>query len=131
MTPTIGGVTAHPWDAPPSPTLDAIAEHAGRVMVQTVRAAYADGHADGWHAGQREAVPRVAALDRRITAMSIEAAGEAGRVAYLRGEVDRLAPEAAQARTLAAALARAETEVGSLRREVEHLKRLAGLPEGM
>jgi len=44
---------------------------------------------------------------------------------------DRLAPEAAQARTLAAALARAETEVDSLRREVEHLKRLAGLPEGM
>jgi hypothetical protein len=52
-------------------------------------------------------------------------------LAYLRGEVDRLAPEAAQARTLAAALARAETEVQSLRREVEHLKRLAGLPEGM
>jgi pimeloyl-ACP methyl ester carboxylesterase len=124
-------VTAHPWTAPPSATLDAIAEQTGRAMVQTVRAAYADGYADGWHAGQREAATRVAALDRRVTAMSIDAAGEAGRVAYLRGEVDRLAPEAAQARTLAAALARAETEVDSLRREVEHLKRLAGLPEGM
>ena len=124
-------MTAHPWTAPPSATLDAIAEQTGRAMVQTVRAAYADGYADGWHAGQREAATRVAALDRRVTAMSIDAAGEAGRVAYLRGEVDRLAPEAAQARTLAAALARAETEVDSLRREVEHLKRLAGLPEGM
>jgi pimeloyl-ACP methyl ester carboxylesterase len=124
-------VTAHPWTAPPSATLDAIAEQTGRAMVQTVRAAYADGYADGWHAGQREAATRVAALDRRVTAMSIDAAGEAGRVAYLRGEVDRLAPEAAQARTLAAALARAETEVQSLRREVEHLKKLAGLPEGM
>ena len=124
-------MTAHPWTAPPSATLDAIAEQTGRAMVQTVRAAYADGYADGWHAGQREAATRVAALDRRVTAMSIDAAGEAGRVAYLRGEVDRLAPEAAQARTLAAALARAETEVQSLRREVEHLKKLAGLPEGM
>ncbi len=124
-------MSAHPWTAPPSATLDSLAEHTGRVMVQTVRAAYADGYADGWHAGQREAVSRVAALDRRVTAMSIDAAGEAGRVAYLRGEVDRLAPEAAQARTLAAALARAETEVQSLRREVEHLKKLAGLPEGM
>jgi pimeloyl-ACP methyl ester carboxylesterase len=124
-------VIAHPWNAPPSATLEAIAEQAGRAMVQTVRAAYADGYADGWHAGQREAAPRVAALDRRVTSMSIDAAGEAGRVAYLRGEIDRLAPEAAQARVLAAALGRAETEVQSLRREVEHLKRLAGLPEGM
>lgn len=124
-------MSRHPWGAPPSPTLDAIADRAGAIVADTVRAAYADGYADGWHAGQREAAPRVAALDRRVTAMSIDAAGEAGRVAYLRGEVDRLAPEAAQARTLAAALARAETEVQSLRREVEHLKRLAGLPEGM
>lgn len=124
-------MTAHPWTAPPSATLDAIAEQTGRAMVQTVRAAFADGYAQGWFASQAEAAPRIAALDRHITAMSIEAAGEAARVAYLRGEVDRLAPEAAQARTLAAALARAETEVASLRREVEHLKRLAGLPEGM
>lgn len=124
-------MTAHPWTAPPSATLDAIAEQTGRAMVQTVRAAFADGYAQGWFASQTEAAPRIAALDRRVTAMSIEAAGEAGRVAYLRGEVDRLAPEAAQARTLAAALARAEGEVASLKREVEHLKRLAGLPEGM
>jgi len=124
-------VSAHPWNAPPSATVDALAEHTSGAVAQTVRAAYADGYFDGWHAGQREAATRVAALDRRVTAMSIDAAGEAGRVAYLRGEVDRLAPEAAQARTLAAALARAETEVQSLRREVEHLKKLAGLPEGM
>ena len=124
-------MSAHPWEAPPSPALDALADGAGRTVSELVGASYRDGYADGWHAGQTEAVRRIAALDRRVTAMSIDAAGEAGRVAYLRGEVDRLAPEAAQARTLAAALARAETEVHSLRREVEHLKRLAGLPEGM
>lgn len=119
-----------PWDAPDNARVDAAAAQVGETVADTIRGAYRDGYADGWFAAGREHAARVVELDRRILAMTIEAAGEAGRVAYLRGEVDRLAPEAAQARTLADALARAEEEVLALKREVAHLKRLAGLPEG-
>lgn len=120
-----------PWDAPQHPGVDNLSAKVGETVTGTIRAVYRDGYADGWFAAGRESGARVVELDRRILAMTIEAAGEAGRVAYLRSEVDRLAPEAAQARTLAEALARAEEEVLMLKREVEHLKRLAGLPEGM
>lgn len=120
-----------PWDAPPSPARDAIADRAGAMVAETVRAAYADGYAAGWLTCRREMSERVAELDRRITAMSIEAAGLRAEREFLGAELRRQLLHAEQARTLAAALARAETEVASLRREVEHLKRLAGLPEGM
>ena len=119
------------WDAPPLPKLDETAALVGRNVADLLIASYRDGYADGWFAAGRESGARVVELDRRILAMTLDLAGESGRVAYLRGEVDRLAPEAAQARTLADALARAEEEVASLRREVAHLKKLAGLPEGM
>lgn len=120
-----------PWDAPPLPKLDETAALVGRNVADLLIASYRDGYADGWHTAHREASQRIAELDRRIIAMTLDLGGESGRVAYLRGEVDRLAPEAAQARTLADALARAEEEVASLKREVAHLKKLAGLPEGM
>lgn len=120
-----------PWDAPPSPTLDAICERAGAMVADTVRAAYADGYASGWLTCRREMGERVAELDRRIVEMRIEGAGVRAQVAYLDGACSRMAGEAAQARTLAEALARAEGEVQALRREVVHLKQLAGLPEGM
>ncbi len=125
------GPDRRPWDAPDNARVDAAAAQAGQTVADTIRGAYRDGYADGWFASGRESGARVVELDRRILAMTLDLAGEAGRVAYLRAEVDRLAPEAAQARTLAAALARAEEEVLALKREVAHLKRLAGLPEGM
>jgi hypothetical protein len=52
-------------------------------------------------------------------------------VAALSRHLDQLAPQAAQAQRLADALLWAEGDIASLKREVEHLKRLAGLPEGM
>ena len=120
-----------PWDAPPSAALDALAQGVAASVAASVAAAYRDGYADGWLTCRREALAQAGAAERQVMEMRTEAAGEAARVAYLRAEVDRLAPEAAQARTLADALALAEGEVASLRREVAHLKRLAGLPEGM
>ena len=120
-----------PWEAPASLARDRLVSHATAAATWVIEAAHSSGYADGWHAAHREASERIAELDRRILAMTLDLGGESGRVAYLRGEVDRLAPEAAQARTLAAALARAEEDVASLKREVAHLKRLAGLPEGM
>lgn len=124
-------MTARPWEAPLNPALDAMAREVGARLSESVAAAYRDGYADGWLTCRREALAQAGAAERQVMEMRTEAAGEAARVAYLRAEVDRLAPEAAQARTLADALALAEGEVASLRREVEHLKRLAGLPEGM
>ena len=120
-----------PWDAPPLQKLDETAALVGRNVADLLVASYRDGYADGWLTCRREALAQAGAAERQVMEMRTEAAGEAARVAYLRAEVDRLAPEAAQARTLADALALAEGEVASLRREVAHLKRLAGLPEGM
>lgn len=124
-------MTARPWEAPPLPALDEMAQEVGARVADSVLAAYRNGYADGWLTCRREALAEAGAAERQLTEMRIEAAGEAARVAYLRAQVERLSPEAAQARTLADALARAEGEVASLRREVAHLHKLAGLPEGM
>jgi hypothetical protein len=70
-------------------------------------------------------------MDRRIMNMSLDFAGEGARVAALIRQLDELAPQAAQSQRLADALLWAEGDVASLKREVAHLKRLAGLPEGM
>ena len=124
-------MTARPWEAPLNPALDAMAREVGARLSESIAAAYCDGYADGWRACRRAALAEPEAAKRQLTEMRTEAAGEAARVAYLRAQVERLSPEAAQARTLADALARAEEDVVALKREVAHLKKLAGLPEGM
>lgn len=120
-----------PWDVPAPPKVQAIADQAGAAVAQTVAAAYSDGYAQGWLTCRSEMGERVAEYDRRALEMRIDLAGVQAQVAYLDAACKKLAPAAAQARTLAEALARAEGEVQALRREVAHLKQLAGLPEGM
>jgi hypothetical protein len=120
-----------PWSAPPSPAQDRLVERIASTVEESIRSAYADGYSKGWldcHAGMSL---RLAEMDRRIMNMSLDFAGEGARVAALIRQLDELAPQAAQSQRLADALLWAEGDVASLKREVAHLKRLAGLPEGM
>jgi hypothetical protein len=123
--------TPSPWNPPPNPARDHLIAHVASTVTEAIGSAYSDGYSSGWldcHAGMSA---RLAEMDRRLLNMTLDRAGESGRVAALSRHLDQLAPQAAQAQRLADALLWAEGDIASLKREVEHLKRLAGLPEGM
>lgn len=124
-------MTYCPWPPPADPVTARWAEHAASSVRDTVTRVEREGYRRGWLHCHRELAPRLAEADRRADRAREDTALAERDAERLRAEVERLQAATVELRRLSGALCLAEAELQSARREVEHLRGLAGLPEGM
>lgn len=124
-------MTYCPWPPPVDPVTARWSEHAASSVRDTVTRVEREGYRRGWLDCHRDLSPRLAEADRRADRARGEAVVAEREAARLREDVARLQAATVELRRLSGALCLAEAELQSARREVAHLRRLAGLPEGM
>lgn len=124
-------MTYCPWPPPVDPVTARWSEHAASSVRDTVTRVEREGYRRGWLDCHREVSPRLAEADRRADRAREDTALVERDAERLRAEVERLQAATVELRRLSGALCLAEAELQSARREVAHLRRLAGLPEGM
>jgi hypothetical protein len=124
-------MTYCPWPPPADPVTARWADHAASSVRDSMIRVEREGYRRGWLHCHRELAPRLAEADRRADRAREDTALAERDAERLRAEVERLQAATVELRRLSGALCLAEAELQSARREVAHLRRLAGLPEGM